>query len=84
MYKRQIFGRPNSTGQFNAYMFEGDSFPGMALAQYSNNRAFNRVDTDGAYFGYVLLNLARSNNIFGNSLTVQPSSLRSLALIRAY
>ena len=32
----------------------------------------------------VWMDLSRSNVIFGNSDTVQPSSLRALALIRAY
>ena len=82
-----IFGRPNILGGIGSYR-PVDNVLNHSGALSFLNQSDNVVgvirSTEDKIPAGIGFNAEDSNAIYGNSLTNQPSSLRSLALIRAY
>lgn len=83
----RIFGRPNIYGAL-VDNFAG-SYANLSKGAFSckvtgeQDLGFNAQTGGGGYFEFEFF-ASRNNSMFGSSLTNQPASLRSLALIRAY
>ena len=80
-------GLPNTSGVFTSFDMEEFEEPTEAFrADWSVNVRLQRNDESGSLFreSGLVFNASNGNALFGASETVQPASIRALALIRAY
>lgn len=87
----KIFGRPNISGRLS-YIAANDSraaaYPGSALTYPFNDQHTKTsyvLDYDSSIPADIAIDASLHSSVYQNGITVvQPLSLRSLALIRAY
>lgn len=81
----KIFGKvPNNWGAFTALYGMLTSANGAMVASSQVPTLLEAQPTGGTSYEALNYSADRVNSIYGNSSTVQPAALRTLALIRAY
>lgn len=71
-------GLPNIEGAFLAFL----KTSGVFTMQGTN--AYATINTNGHRMADIFFNARKANSVYGDSNTVQPNSIRALALIRAF
>lgn len=71
-------GLPNIEGAFLAFL----KTSGIFTMQGTN--AYATINTNGHRMADIFFNARKANSVYGDSNTVQPNSIRALALIRAF
>lgn len=85
--KKRVSEFPNTSGVFTSFDMEEFEEPTEAFrADWSVNVRLQRNDESGSLFreSGLVFNASNGNALFGASETVQPASMRTLALIRAF